>query len=217
MGVIDELRNSDFVMVCSEQDLRRLGSYKLENMELDGRIDRVDVSGDGIRIVDYKQGGKSLDFTSVYAGVKLQLFLYMEAVIEHYKAKENKELLPLELEYYKITPEYKNINEVDKFLKAQPGTGASSLKAGEEKRGTVAREDMSRLMGFGMAMAKRAARRIYEGDIAISPYAIAGSENENGCAYCDFKDICKNGDMSNKRVFKKAELEDIIGENGKVE
>lgn len=217
MGVIDELRNSDFVMVCSEQDLRRLGSYKLENMELDGRIDRVDVSGDGIRIVDYKQGGKALDFTSVYAGVKLQLFLYMEAVIEHYKAKENKELLPLELEYYKITPEYKNINEVEKFLKAQPVAGISSLKAGEDKKGAVAREDMSRLMGFGMAMAKRAARRIYEGDIAISPYAIAGSENENGCAYCDFKDICKNGDMSNRRVFKKAELEDIIGENGKVE
>lgn len=212
LGVVEELKNSDFVMTYSEQDLRKLGSYKLEGMEVDGRIDRVDTSEKGIRIVDYKQGGSVLDYTSVYGGVKLQLLIYMAAVIDHYKAKQNTELVPLELEYYKVNTEYQSADTLDKFLSAKPGSSISSVSVGEgRKKSIIESRDMGRLIGFGMERAKEAAKRIYDGDIAVRPYYI--SDRQSGCAYCDYMDICKNEDMENRRVIKKAELEDITGDD----
>lgn len=52
---------------------------------LEGRIDRVDMLGlrDGLyaRIIDYKTGNTALGLEDVYYGLRLQLFLYLDAVL----------------------------------------------------------------------------------------------------------------------------------------
>lgn len=50
-----------------------------------GKIDRLDTCKDGdrefVRIIDYKSSAKEIDLTSLYGGLQLQLFMYMNAVI----------------------------------------------------------------------------------------------------------------------------------------
>lgn len=62
--------------------------YKLEdgkNIRLRGNIDRVDVYDNGqeryLSIVDYKSSTRKIDLNKVYAGLQLQLFVYMNAVL----------------------------------------------------------------------------------------------------------------------------------------
>ena len=46
-----------------------------------GVIDRVDRAGDACRVVDYKTGGRALDFAAIADGLTLQLPLYLSAVV----------------------------------------------------------------------------------------------------------------------------------------
>ncbi len=57
-----------------------------EKVYLEGKIDRVDVLSlrdqEYARIVDYKSGNTSLGLDDVYYGLRLQLFLYLDAVLD---------------------------------------------------------------------------------------------------------------------------------------
>lgn len=209
-GILDELKDSNFVMTYSEAELHKLGEYSLEDVKLQGKVDRMDVSDEGVRVVDYKQGGSALDYTSVFGGIKLQLLVYMGIVLDYYREKQSKELIPMSMEYYQINTEYKSCDTVNKFLTDMAAPRTSEIAVGDGKKKTqVAPDDMNRLVSFGMHRAREAAKRIYQGDISIRPYFIPGREKDNGCQYCDFKHICKNDNLANKRVLKKVELEDI--------
>nr|WP_314278159.1 PD-(D/E)XK nuclease family protein [uncultured Peptostreptococcus sp.] len=54
-------------------------------VDIIGKIDRLDTCIDGdrefVRIIDYKSSGKDIDLTSLYGGLQLQLFMYMNAVL----------------------------------------------------------------------------------------------------------------------------------------
>lgn len=56
-----------------------------KKLELSGRIDRVDgakIGGnDYLAVVDYKSGNAKFDYGQVYAGVRLQLLIYMQALL----------------------------------------------------------------------------------------------------------------------------------------
>lgn len=61
-------------------------SFRLDDgkkINLRGKIDRLDLFRDGdekyISIVDYKSSKNNLDFNKIYAGLQLQLFVYMRA------------------------------------------------------------------------------------------------------------------------------------------
>ena len=63
-------------------------SYTLKNgkdIKLVGKIDRIDVfkgeNSDFLRIIDYKSSKRDIDLNQVYAGLQLQLFVYMNAII----------------------------------------------------------------------------------------------------------------------------------------
>ena len=75
----------------------------------------------------------------------------------------------------------------------------------------LTQEDMSALIDFGIKRADYATKHICDGDISIRPYYISGSETDNGCTYCEYKGICKNSEMENRRIIGKIKLEDIIG------
>ena len=63
-------------------------SYTLKNgkdIKLVGKIDRIDVfkgeNSDFLRIIDYKSSKRDIDLNQVYAGLQLQLFVYMNAIL----------------------------------------------------------------------------------------------------------------------------------------
>ena len=65
-----------------------------------GKVDRVDVSNSGIRIIDYKTGTAGYSFKDLYNGLKLQLFLYLAAEMEDADYKGDKK--PAGAFYYKV-------------------------------------------------------------------------------------------------------------------
>lgn len=99
-------------------------NYKLENgkeINLTGKIDRIDMfkfnDTSYLRIIDYKSSRKSLDLNKVYAGIQLQIFVYMNALLNH-----NKNFKPAGLLYSNLTnnvcnvesfSELKNLNTTD--------------------------------------------------------------------------------------------------------
>lgn len=75
-------------------------------MQLKGFIDRIDVANINdlayVRIIDYKSGNKDIDFTKIYNRLSLQLFTYLDVVLDHSKALFNKEGAPAGVLYYHI-------------------------------------------------------------------------------------------------------------------
>lgn len=76
-------------------------------MSLRGQIDRLDVAEDEkqilLRIVDYKSGKTSLDFSKVYYGLQLQLVVYLKVAMElEEKNAPEKMIIPAGIFYYNI-------------------------------------------------------------------------------------------------------------------
>lgn len=62
-----------------------------------GRIDRMDISGDLLKIIDYKSGNTKFDRKEVEEGYALQLMVYLESALEIEKNTE-----PAGMFYYRI-------------------------------------------------------------------------------------------------------------------
>lgn len=69
-------------------------------MEIYGRVDRADIFKKGdvayVRIIDYKQSNRNIDFALVKEGITIQLFTYLKTLVENSKEYFNLEetLLP---------------------------------------------------------------------------------------------------------------------------
>ena len=72
-----------------------------------GRIDRVDVAGDGknvyVSVIDYKSGNKEFDLSRIYYGLDLQLVIYMNAAMQIERVShKGKDIKPAGIFYYHI-------------------------------------------------------------------------------------------------------------------
>ena len=76
-------------------------------VELAGRIDRIDLAFEDekvyVKIIDYKTGSTTFDYTRLYYGLQLQLALYMGAALELVARRyPDKQVIPAGIFYYKI-------------------------------------------------------------------------------------------------------------------
>ena len=76
-------------------------------MQLAGRIDRIDTYKDGneitIKVIDYKSGSTKFDLVRIYQGLQLQLMVYLDAALELEKKEHNHaEVKPGGVLYYHI-------------------------------------------------------------------------------------------------------------------
>jgi len=75
------------------------------SLALRGRIDRLDLADDGskvyVKVIDYKSGSTTLDYTRIYYGLQLQLLLYMEAAKAIVRKRcPDREIVPVGFYYY---------------------------------------------------------------------------------------------------------------------
>lgn len=95
VSIVKQLKNSEFRPTYSEASFGmedgEMNPVELKNEKgsvyLRGRIDRIDVyKGEGesfINIIDYKSSNKTIDLNNVINGLQIQLFLYIDAVINY--------------------------------------------------------------------------------------------------------------------------------------
>ena len=85
----------------------RIALSEEEELQLKGRIDRLDVCEDEdrvfVKIIDYKSGSTAFDLAALYYGLQLQLVVYMDAALElEGRRHPGKETVPAGIFYYHI-------------------------------------------------------------------------------------------------------------------
>lgn len=76
-------------------------------MQVRGRIDRVDLCSEGdkvyVKVMDYKSGSRTFDVTGLYYGLQLQLMTYLNAAVELTEKKyPGKSVIPAAVLYYHV-------------------------------------------------------------------------------------------------------------------
>jgi len=147
ISIIDyQIKNGKFVPYEFEAECNLnipLSSGK--RAKLTGKIDRIDMYKEEetsyYRVIDYKTGEKSFDFSEVYEGTSIQLMAYLDSII-----KNSKSAYPAGGLYFTIQ---------DFFTKAEKGATRAALEAERRKQykfsGLVlADEGVAKAMDFAL-------------------------------------------------------------------
>lgn len=222
-AMVNHVRLGRIVSVESEvtfADGAKLKPLKVtDEILIRGKIDRVDMlPGKRVKIIDYKSGLSKYDRESALRGLKLQLFIYLKAVMGsnedakpggafYFHVREpliEKQDMSEEDMPEKIRKQYvmdgvmvntdEMIKAVDRELEAG-GSEAAPLsinKSGEVKKSdkVLSEEDFDALMKEVDAKIIKMCEEIASGDVTLKPAYIKGRAS-GVCSYCEYRGICK--------------------------
>ena len=218
------LKNSDFTVKKSEVSFGENCYYPQIDLldgavKIKGKIDRVDESDKYFRVVDYKTGGTDSSDKSLFAGTKLQLYLYSASV-----AKKHGELKsPAGLYYLPVSDKYlkpdekqgamadgKTLNEESALISQDKdfySNGESkfmpiSLDSKGEVKNALDKDELNEYINYALSVSELAVKQLKEGVIVPSPY-------EKTCEYCEYKGICHQ-DKKSARTLSTVKKETII-------
>lgn len=169
-----------------------------KKITLGGRIDRVDVSGNLARVIDYKTGSSSFDLTELKCGVKIQLLAYLAVMIKAgYRGVGTFYFKTLadfgDKDPYVLDGLCANEAEVLAAMDSNlPQTRTSKvLKLSGSKKLTVGKgeseKDINSLVDYALKLAARGAEEIMSGYIAPDPAEVG---QKNACRFCEYKTVC---------------------------
>lgn len=222
----EELQQSAFEPAGFELDFRNETAGhidgRLGSAELQGKIDRVDLytARDGrvyARVVDYKSGKKTFDYSDIWNGLNLQMLLYLDALRRHGSALLGTQTECAGVLYFPTRVDVLNSKgtltdgELDarrheafkrKGLLLDNAEILRAMEPNEEepiylpyKRGTkeeteylADRAQFGLLERFVQHKVEAMVDALYEGRIDADPYL--RGRDEGPCKYCDFKGVC---------------------------
>lgn len=190
---------------------------------LEGFVDRADVWQEGqrlyVRIVDYKTGKKSFDFTKVLNGLGLQMLLYLFALIKSGRQLAPRELTPAGVLYFPARVEKITLKDKEKtdtietkrkkslqrsglildrepVLEAMEPCGGQPFylpyktgKEGDRQGNLFTVQQLEQLERFVFRKVGALADELYSGSTQPNPYSIP---NEPGaCDYCPYGAVCR--------------------------
>lgn len=213
-----------------------------QEIHVEGVIDRIDMlvheGKTYVRIVDYKSSSMNLNLSEIYSGLKLQLLLYLDAVLQG-----DSSLLPSAVLYFKIDdPIIKTDGEVSeedilkaifkkfkmsglllkdqeiiKEMDSEIGKSSAIIPAGITKGEEFSKsskvyekEEFDLLRNHVRSMIYESCEKISQGNIDIAPYK---KGNEIPCTYCSYTSVCgfENGVLNNKyRIINDLEDKEVI-------
>ena len=193
------LKNSQFTPKKDDLEVKfgencKYGAVSLLNgkIKLSGKIDRVDSTDDYFRVIDYKSGKADISEKGLYAGVKLQLYLYALAVSQ----SSNKSLagayyMPLSDDYTQeerdgaLTLGRSLLDEqVLKMLDETFDAENKSGFIGSDKKELLEKDTIDKYLEYAKRISEKLAEHMEQGFIPPSPY-------DKACTYCEFKPMCQ--------------------------
>ena len=175
------------------------------DIDLSGRIDRIDLSGDGkyFLIIDYKIGKKILSLNEIFHGLSLQLAIYLGAAknLSEVDERESGAMLYclLKIPTNSGRNDSEATTEADKDLK-MPGL----IRIDEEIKNAVdstgnfvdfkkdnllERADFQTIINYAEKILETTAEKILSGDIEVKP-AKKFKNNDDACKYCLYSALC---------------------------
>ncbi len=247
MQLVDEFMHCEFVPVNFELNINNDGDIKpylieLENggtVKIIGKVDRVDTyetpDNTFVRIIDYKTGGKIFDLGEVFAGLNMQMLIYLFAIWQNGEDLY-KNVTPAGILYYQAktsrVTDGKNLNRysddlsINKTIKdnfRMSGMVLNNLQvitameknlegiyipAGLDKSGNISGnvislKTLSNLKEKVNSLIKEMANSLQNGAINAFP-------TEDGCDYCQYKDICRRDNNDPIREVKSLKFDTAI-------
>ena len=248
MQLIDEFSNCEFVPVNFELNINNDGDIlpyliNLDNggtVKIIGKVDRVDAystpDNTFVRIVDYKTGGKTFDLGEVFAGLNMQMLIYLFAIWQNGE-ELYKNVTPAGIFYFQaITARASetskglsrhsdmkviNKNLKDKFRMSGMVLNNIDIITAMEKNAegvyipAVINDDGS-VSGnvISLKSIERLKNKVNEliKDMAsdLQSGVIRALPTENGCRYCRYNDVCRRNDTDPIREFDSLNFQDAV-------
>lgn len=215
-GMYEQLKNSAFSLSEAECGCE----VKLSDASVYGRIDRVDTSGDFVRIIDYKTGSIDASPSKYYAGAKLQLPLYLLAVSEGKRAV-GAYYFPASLEYrekkdgvFRLQGFMDGSEEVvtasDTTVEAKKKSEYVNayLGGGVKVDSAMSKEDFYDFLEYSKLVADGGVKEMLSGNVAPSPA-------EGVCRYCKAGGSCgmtvgKDGEERKLKSVKCSDIAELV-------
>lgn len=203
-----------FVLKSCEQKVYE----QIDDMQLKGFIDRVDVFQDYIKVIDYKSSQKKLDLKLARLGFKMQMLLYLEMLSKTENVKKGavlyfntkKRLLKSELSileqetaenFFKL---YKmdgySIEQVYQQIDSEIDKESSLIQVKLKKDGTpdkkskiMTQEELDDIINDIISHIQHLYQEMTDGNISIYP---TKSDNKsidqsvNPCPFCQYRPLC---------------------------
>lgn len=228
-AIFEQMKTSNFKVDGAEigfGDLQKIENIfdfieiDLENefkMFLNGKIDRVDKfkkdDKEYLKVTDYKSSENKITFTELYNGLKLQLLMYLNALIKANEFKNfNKTYYPAGAFYFEIKEEIVDFKNNKKNVYEQYKSNGFLCKDKEvlENFGSMIgvskldKEHFDAILKLVNILAKEIGNDITQGNIKIYPYKYGKNSSEKiGCQYCQYKSICKIDTFENNYKYNK--------------
>lgn len=181
------------------------------------RVDRADAQGESfLRVVDYKTGGRKLDFGKILEGLTLQLPLYLAAVSAAGEIPAGMYYMPVKAQLPEdgedVTAALQKQFRLSGLTLSDPAVVDCTEQVRDGKYSAIlagvrtgkggysgavcAETDMRRLLKKAQQIAASSAEAMLSGEIAVRPA-------EGACEWCDFKSVCRfDTKLSSCRVRK---------------
>lgn len=170
--------NPDFIPSLFEFSFGNLNPLMIEQFKLRGKIDRVDIDEKNkfFKVYDYKLGGNKPTEDELYKGLKLQLPLYLFAIIK----EKGENYKPAEASIYSL--KFKE-GEISPLL-LKPSRSKKTFETAQnefiEFNNNLIENTKSKIINF--------IEGIIKGDFKLSPHE---KREEIVCKYCEFKSVCR--------------------------
>ncbi len=217
----DEFRQSGFEPMYCELDISKDGTIppyviplKKGSVAVRGKIDRVDLYKDTIRVVDYKSNGKDFKLSETIYGLNLQMLLYLYILLKNQNGLFSSPK-PAGILYMPGSRDEKNkgfrmnglIIKDKEIIKAMEQDGKGKYIPTSRSTNSFVDNEMFDLIFENIEnQIIDMGETIKSGE--LSPNPISFSKDYSSCKYCDYKTICRSSD-ENLRELKSMSHDDI--------
>lgn len=185
-------------------------------LRIEGRIDRIDTWRQGgkvyARVIDYKSGFNSFDITRVWAGLDLQLLLYLRAALGWRQQPLPAGVFYLSMKEPFIDTDSLDDAEIEAMFKknllmdgvfiddpeviaaldsgVKDGTNQVIAFRGRGKTvdNCLSAELLEHLLAHTVKAAQDTVQAVMDGDIRVLPL---DESQQGGCKYCDYMAVCR--------------------------
>ena len=154
----------------------------LDNIELRGKIDRIDINKNNntFEVVDYKSGSKTVSKKEIEDGLSLQLPIYVWAAKELLLKRTEEEFTPQAMTIYSL-----------KFQENKFGKRPISLT---QKKNVDITPLINDYVDIALNHVRDAANSIRKGEFPITNFL---TEREKSCRFCNYNKICRVDGIKN--------------------
>lgn len=228
LHIADELRQSEFVpkycelTIGENSDVPQLVIALDDGAKvvLDGKIDRVDVYKNNIRVVDYKTGKMTFELSDTLLGLNMQMLLYLYTFV-----KNGSHLVdspkPAGILYMpaKVSADTKSLkmngliskDEDVRFAMEKENKGVYVPKYTEKSNEYADGELFELVFSKIDSLMKKMGEEIRKGNFSANP---TDSINMDACAYCDFASVCRSSDIKHNcaQKYNNSQILEILRE-----